>query len=79
LYLKHVPLVELWSNSGGRSLVIELPDKSHARIPAAWADDGESLAVVPSPEPKTLLSVATATELMEVLRQLERRGHTSQR
>ena len=41
LFGKVVPLVKIWNHSNKRYYVIELPDKSHTRIPLDWADEGE--------------------------------------
>ena len=35
-----MPLVKIWQHKKKRYYVIELPDKSHTRIPIHWADDG---------------------------------------
>ena len=66
LYLKILPVVEIWDGWGDRHFVVELPDGSHARIPCAWAD--ESLRVPgPLALTETKLSVASARELLAVL------------
>jgi hypothetical protein len=69
LYLKTFPLAEFWRECGDRTYVIELPDGSHTRIPAAWADDGEG----PLPSAATAvtqLSSASVRELVTLLRRL---------
>jgi len=42
LYGKTVSLVKIWQHKKKRYYVIELPDKSHTRIPLYWADDGNT-------------------------------------
>ena len=37
-----MPLVKIWQHNKKRYYVIELPDKSHTRIPIHWADDGNT-------------------------------------
>jgi hypothetical protein len=70
LYLEVVPLVEFWRDCGDRTLVVELPDGSHTRIPAAWADDGEESALPPAPKSPTRLSVTAVRELVALLARL---------
>jgi hypothetical protein len=42
LYGQSVSLVKIWQHKNQRYYVIELPDKSHTRIPLFWADDGNT-------------------------------------
>ena len=63
LYLTAVPLVEFWECYGERSLVIELPDGSHTRIPVSWGDDGDGPPVATATT-TTVLSVTAVRELL---------------
>jgi hypothetical protein len=69
LYLTKIPLVELWDGRGER-LVVELPDGSHTRIPASWADDGSGPVPAYCGSSGTLLSVEAVEELVALLRRL---------
>jgi hypothetical protein len=63
-----VPLVKLWEHKKKRYYVIELPDKSHTRIPLDWADEGKTpLSEVSSHQP-----VLTTTSVKELIVLIER-------
>jgi hypothetical protein len=70
LYLRQVPLVEIWEGSG-RGLMIELPDGSHTRIPSSWADNGEG--AIPEVSPGQVLSLGAVRDLVGVLEKLVER------
>lgn len=61
-----LPLVKFWELKGSRYYVIELPDRSHARIPASWADDGQALLVGEAGS-KPLLTVEALRELAQTI------------
>jgi hypothetical protein len=72
LYLKVLPVVELWDGWGDRHFVVELPDGGHARIPCAWADESLRMPeAVAATEAK--LSLASAKELIALIRNLRDR------
>lgn len=73
LYLQRVPLVELWEGSGRRRFVIELPDGSHTRIPASWADDGDGEPPELDQSGVAVLSLGAVRDLVAVLGQLVER------
>jgi hypothetical protein len=73
LYLQSVPLVELWEGSGHRRFVIELPDGSHTRIPASWADNGDGPPPDVDQSGAPVLSLAAVRDLVVVLGQLVER------
>jgi hypothetical protein len=75
LYLEMVPLVELWRDNGDRALVIELPDGSHTRIPAAWADDGD----MPMPSIQASLNRLSVPAVGELITLLTRLRDASER
>lgn len=71
LYRRRVPLAEYWKDGGDRSFVVELPDGSHARIPSAWADDGEGpLPLITEPSRTARLSVSAVRDLVTLLARL---------
>jgi hypothetical protein len=41
LFGQWVSVVRLWEHKKKRYYIIELPDKSHTRIPLYWADNGK--------------------------------------
>lgn len=69
LYLRTLPLAEFWQDCGDRSYVVELPDGSTTRIPAAWTDDGAGPIADLTPG-SNRLSVAVARELVTLLARL---------
>jgi hypothetical protein len=69
LYLRTLPLAEFWQECGDRSYVVELPDGSTTRVPAAWTDDGTGPIVDLTPT-SDRLSVAAARELATRLARL---------
>jgi uncharacterized protein DUF5372 len=76
LYQQRVPLVELWEGSGRRRFVIELPDGSHTRIPAAWADNGDGAVPDHAPASTAMLSRTAVSDLVTLLDLLRRRTTT---
>jgi hypothetical protein len=73
LYLRTLFLADFWQDCGDRSYVVELPDGSHTRIPAAWTDDGVGPIVDLTPG-SSRLSVAAARELVTLLARLRDMG-----
>ena len=67
LYQQRVPLVELWEGSSRRRFVIELPDGSHTRIPAAWADNGDGAVVDRALKSTAMPSVGAVRDLVTLL------------
>jgi len=65
-----VPLVKLWEHKKKRYYVIQLPDKSHTRIPLDWADEGKmSLPEVSSDLP--VLNASSIKELIILIKRLK--------
>lgn len=62
LFGKTVNLVKIWEHKKKRYYVIELPDKSHTRIPLDWADQGNS----PLPESLSSEHVFTVQSIREI-------------
>ena len=63
-----VPLVKLWEHKKKHYYVIQLPDKSHTRIPLDWADEGKT----PLPEVSSHQPVFTTTSIKELIALIER-------
>ena len=63
LFGEVVPLVKIWNHSKKRYYVIELPDKSHTRIPVDWADEGEA----PLPEIASNLPCLTVEAIRDLI------------
>ena len=63
LYGQIIPLVKIWEHKKKRYYVIELPDKSHTRIPLDWADQGKA----PLPEPPSSKPIFTVRAIREII------------
>ena len=73
LYGKTVPLVKIWEHKKKRYYVIELPDKSHTRIPLDWADQGK-MPLPENPSSKQVFTVQSVREISALIRTLENRS-----
>jgi hypothetical protein len=76
LYGKTFPLVRTWKHKKSRFYIIQLPDKSHIRIPIDWADDGKT------PLPKSfatqpVFTVFSIKKLILLITTLKKRGSTN--
>ena len=73
LFGKTVNLVKIWEHKKKGYYVIELPDKSHTRIPLYWADEGKTpLTEIPSNQP--FFTVHSIRELLSLITTLENKG-----
>lgn len=63
LFGQTVNLVKIWEHKKKRYFVIELPDKSHSRIPLHWADNG----TLPLSKPPHSNQVFTVQAIREVI------------
>jgi hypothetical protein len=63
LFGKTLPLIKIWEHKKKRYYVIELPDKSHTRIPLHWADQGKT----PLPEHLSGQPVFTVHSIRELI------------
>ena len=73
LFGKTVNLVKIWEHKKKRYYVIELPDKSHTRIPLDWADHGNA----PLPESlssEQVFTVQSVKEITFIIHTLENRS-----
>jgi hypothetical protein len=68
-----VPLVKIWESKGSRHYVVELPDRSHVRIPLSWADDGQA-PLEEHHDSEALLSVETTRDLAAAIARIQRRA-----
>jgi len=76
LFGKTVNLVKIWEHKKKRYYVIELPDKSHTRIPLHWADEGKTpLPEIPSNQP--FFTVDSIRNLISLITTLENKGSRS--
>jgi hypothetical protein len=66
LFGKSVPLVKIWEHKNKRYYVIELPDKSHTRIPLHWADQGK-IPLPQSPSGGPAFTVEAVRELFSLM------------
>ena len=66
LFGQSFPIVQIWKNKKKRFYLIELPDKSHTRIPLDWADEGKCpISKISSNQP--VLSASSLRELIDLL------------
>ncbi len=73
LFGKTVKLVKIWEHKKKRYYVIELPDKSHTRIPLDWADEGiTKLPQIPPNQP--VFTIHSIRELISLITTLENKG-----
>ena len=70
---KTVNLVKIWQHRKKRYYVIELPDKSHTRIPLDWADQGKT-PLPKSPSSKQVFTVQSVREITFLIRTLENKS-----
>lgn len=66
-------LVKIWEHKKKRYYVIELPDKSHTRIPLDWTDQGNT----PLPEnlsSEQVFTVQSVREIAFIIRTLKNRS-----
>jgi hypothetical protein len=68
LFGQTVLLIKVWRHQKKRYYIIELPDKTHSRIPFHWADDGK----LPLPQVSSDLPVLTADSIRELILLIER-------
>ena len=70
LFGQLVNIVKIWEHKKKRYYVVELPDKSHTRIPLHWADDGKSSIAEPPicDQPFTVQSIREITFLIHTSR-----------
>jgi hypothetical protein len=73
LFGKTVNLVKIWEHKKKRYYVIELPDKSHTRIPLHWADEGKTpLPEIPSNQP--FFTVHSIRDLISLITTLDNKA-----
>ena len=73
LFGKTVKLVKIWEHKKKRYYVIELPDKSHTRIPLDWADEGKTpLPKISSNQP--VLTINSFRELISLIAALDNKA-----
>ena len=66
LFGKSFPIVQIWKNQKKHFYLIELPDKSHTRIPRDWADEGKCpISKIPSDQP--VFSASSIRELIHLV------------